>query len=155
MGPVRGVLRALLLLAPPGPARAARAPGAGRGGLASPPRGRPPRPAGPPPADGRRLGGRARLSARPARADLATRLPPRHRGRSPMNRVLEPELMTDPEQAEAYAAADFAAVNQGFVDRFRALLSGLARGLVGDLGCGPAVFPIRTCAPLPGGTSLR
>lgn len=36
-----------------------------------------------------------------------------------MNRVLEPELMTDPDQATAYAAADFAAVNQGFVDRFR------------------------------------
>ena len=27
--------------------------------------------------------------------------------------------MTDPDQTTAYAAADFAAVNQGFVDRFR------------------------------------
>ena len=36
-----------------------------------------------------------------------------------MPRVLEPELMDDPEQAQAYAAADFAEENQGFVDRFR------------------------------------
>jgi len=67
-----------------------------------------------------------------------------------VNRVLEPELMTDPEQAEAYAAADFAAVNQGFVDRFRALFPGLARGHVVDLGCGPADIPIRLCRALPG-----
>jgi ubiquinone/menaquinone biosynthesis C-methylase UbiE len=69
-----------------------------------------------------------------------------------MNRVLEPELMTDPEQAEAYAAADFAAVNQGFVDRFRALFPGLARGHVVDLGSGPADIPIRLCRALPGVT---
>ena len=35
-----------------------------------------------------------------------------------MNRVLEPELITDAEQALAHAAADFASVNQAFVDRF-------------------------------------
>lgn len=66
-----------------------------------------------------------------------------------MRRVLEPELMTDPEQAQAYAAADFAAVNQGFVDRFRALFPGLGRGHVVDLGCGPADIPIRLCRALP------
>ena len=66
-----------------------------------------------------------------------------------MNRVLEPELMTDPEQAQAYAAADFAAVNQAFVDRFRALFPGLTRGHVVDLGCGPADIPIRLCRALP------
>ena len=66
-----------------------------------------------------------------------------------MNRVLEPELMTDPEQAEAYAAADFATVNQGFVDRFRALFPAFARGRLVDLGCGPADIPIRFCRALP------
>lgn len=66
-----------------------------------------------------------------------------------MNRVLEPELMTDQEQAEAYAAADFATVNQGFVDRFRALFPAFARGRVVDMGCGPADIPIRFCRALP------
>jgi SAM-dependent methyltransferase len=66
-----------------------------------------------------------------------------------MKRVLEPELMVDPEQAQAYAAADFAGVNQGFVDRFRALFPGLVRGHVADLGCGPADIPIRLCRALP------
>ena len=36
-----------------------------------------------------------------------------------MKRTLEPELMDDPEQALAYARADFEKENQGFVDRFR------------------------------------
>jgi cyclopropane fatty-acyl-phospholipid synthase-like methyltransferase len=66
-----------------------------------------------------------------------------------VNRVLEPELMTDPVQAEAYASADFAAVNQAFVDRFRALFPDLARGRLVDLGCGPADIPIRLCRALP------
>ena len=35
-----------------------------------------------------------------------------------MERVLEPELMDDPEQARAYARADFEEENQGFADRF-------------------------------------
>ena len=66
-----------------------------------------------------------------------------------MNRVLEPELMTDPDQANAYAAADFATVNQSFVDRFRALFPDFARGRMVDLGCGPADIPIRFCRTLP------
>jgi len=66
-----------------------------------------------------------------------------------MRRVLEPELMNDPEQAQAYAAADFAAVNQAFVDRFRALFPGLVRGHFVDMGCGPADIPIRLCRALP------
>ena len=66
-----------------------------------------------------------------------------------MNRVLEPELMTDPDQAQAYAAADFAAVNQGFVDRFRARFPDFERGHLVDLGCGPADIPIRFCRALP------
>lgn len=66
-----------------------------------------------------------------------------------MERVLEPELMTDPAQAEAYASADFGSVNQAFVDRFRALFPDLVRGRLVDLGCGPADIPIRLCRALP------
>ena len=60
-----------------------------------------------------------------------------------MDRVLEPELMDDPKQAEAYALADFAEENQGFVDRFKEYFPEFAQGRVLDLGCGPADIPIR------------
>src|SRR5262245_42475712 len=69
-----------------------------------------------------------------------------------MNRVLEPELMTDQEQALAYAAADFTVPNQAFVDRFLGLFPAFTRGLLVDLGCGPADIPIRLCRALPGTT---
>jgi SAM-dependent methyltransferase len=58
-------------------------------------------------------------------------------------RIPEPELMDEPEQARAYAAADFSDVNQRFVDRFRALFAECTRGWVIDLGCGPADIPVR------------
>lgn len=60
-----------------------------------------------------------------------------------MDRILEPELMDDPWQAEAYARADFAEENQGFVDRFREYFPDFSGGRVLDLGCGPADIPIR------------
>ena len=60
-----------------------------------------------------------------------------------MDRILEPELMDDPLQAEAYARADFAEENQGFVDRFREYFPDFSEGRVLDLGCGPADIPIR------------
>lgn len=60
-----------------------------------------------------------------------------------MDRILEPELMDDPLQAEAYARADFAEENQGFVDRFRDYFPDFSEGFVLDLGCGPADIPIR------------
>lgn len=60
-----------------------------------------------------------------------------------MNRILEPELMDDPVQVEAYARADFAEENQGFVDRFKEYFPEFAQGKVLDLGCGPADIPIR------------
>ncbi|MBI4610787.1 MAG: methyltransferase domain-containing protein [Candidatus Rokubacteria bacterium] len=66
-----------------------------------------------------------------------------------MERVLEPELMEDPAQAAAYARADFSDVNQGFVDRFRAMFPGLTRGRAVDLGSGPADIPIRLSRALP------
>jgi len=60
-----------------------------------------------------------------------------------MDRILEPELMDDPKQAEAYAQADFAEENQGFVERFKEYFPEFAQGTVLDLGCGPADIPIR------------
>jgi cyclopropane fatty-acyl-phospholipid synthase-like methyltransferase len=60
-----------------------------------------------------------------------------------MDRVLEPELMDDPEQTAAYAGADFAEENQGFVDRFAEYFPGFSNGRVLDVGCGPADIPIR------------
>jgi 2-polyprenyl-3-methyl-5-hydroxy-6-metoxy-1,4-benzoquinol methylase len=60
-----------------------------------------------------------------------------------MERVLEPELMDDPKQAEAYARADFVEENQGFVDRFKEYFPEFSQGKVLDLGCGPADIPIR------------
>ena len=66
-----------------------------------------------------------------------------------MDRVLEPELMDDPEQALAYAKADFEEENQGFVNRFVEFYPELKPGHVLDLGCGPADIPIRFIRKLP------
>jgi ubiquinone/menaquinone biosynthesis C-methylase UbiE len=69
-----------------------------------------------------------------------------------MNRILEPELMTDEAQAVAYARADFVQVNQGFVDRFRACFPKAVGGAMVDLGCGPGDIPVRFAQALPGFT---
>ncbi|HJU05545.1 MAG TPA: class I SAM-dependent methyltransferase [Nitrospiraceae bacterium] len=66
-----------------------------------------------------------------------------------MERVLEPEIMDDPEQALAYARANFEAENQGFVDRFVEIHPDITAGHVLDLGCGPADIPIRLAQTLP------
>lgn len=66
-----------------------------------------------------------------------------------MERVLEPELMDDPEQALAYAKADFEEENQGFVNLFREYFPDVTEGHVLDLGCGPADIPIRFIKALP------
>ncbi|MBS0170325.1 MAG: class I SAM-dependent methyltransferase [Nitrospira sp.] len=60
-----------------------------------------------------------------------------------MQRTLEPELMEDVAQARAYAQADFAEENQGFVDRFRDYFPDWSSGHVVDLGCGPGDIAIR------------
>lgn len=67
-----------------------------------------------------------------------------------MQRVLELELMDDPDQAAAYAGADFEEENQGFVDRFLEYYPDFTEGHVLDLGCGPADIPIRLARALPG-----
>jgi len=69
-----------------------------------------------------------------------------------MDRILEPELMSDEAQAAAYAQADFVQVNQGFVDRFRACFPEAVGGAMVDLGCGPGDIPIRFARALPGFT---
>ena len=66
-----------------------------------------------------------------------------------MDRVPEPELMEDPEQAAAYAAADFSQENQGFVARFAEYFPAFAGGRVLDAGCGPADIPIRFARKYP------
>jgi len=66
-----------------------------------------------------------------------------------MNRVLEPELMDDPEQAKAYAAADFSQENQVFVERFREYFPDFHEGHVIDVGCGPGDIPIRFARAFP------
>ena len=67
-----------------------------------------------------------------------------------MKRVLEAELMDEAQQAQDYANADFAGVNQAFVERFMTLFPDLVAGVVADLGCGPGDIPIRLCDALPG-----
>ncbi len=66
-----------------------------------------------------------------------------------MERVLEPELMDNQEQALAYAKADFEEENQGFVNLFRQYFPDVTAGHVLDLGCGPADIPIRFVRAIP------
>ena len=66
-----------------------------------------------------------------------------------MKRTLEPELMDDPEQALAYARADFEKENQGFIDRFREYFPEFTEGHILDLGCGPGDIPLRFARALP------
>lgn len=59
-----------------------------------------------------------------------------------MERVPEPELMDGPEQAAAYAQADFESPNSHFVELFHSHV-GVPAGPVLDLGCGPGDIPLR------------
>lgn len=67
-------------------------------------------------------------------------------------RIPEPELMDTPEQAAAYAAADFAethdALVRAFGERFRGF-GGLGAARVLDLGCGPADVTVRLALAYP------
>ena len=67
-----------------------------------------------------------------------------------MQRIPEPELMGDREQAQAYAAADFESANASFVEQLEALYAGSAlSGRVLDLGCGPADICVRLASRHP------
>jgi SAM-dependent methyltransferase len=68
----------------------------------------------------------------------------------PMKRILEPELMTDEEQARAYADADFEEAHNGFVEHLKRTFAGMAIGpSVLDLGCGPGDISIRVAQAHP------
>ncbi len=66
-----------------------------------------------------------------------------------MRRIPEPELMDDPEQARAYAQADFSEPHEAFVRHFRERFPGFERGHVLDLGCGPADVTVRFARAYP------
>jgi SAM-dependent methyltransferase len=68
-----------------------------------------------------------------------------------MDRIAEPELMLDREQAEAYALADFAEPHNRFVDLLRSRLPNLPRaGIALDLGGGPGDVARRFACAFPG-----
>ena len=60
-----------------------------------------------------------------------------------IERIPEPELMDDPEQARAYAGADFSEPHQAFVERFAQCFPRHRPRRVLDLGCGAADVTIR------------
>ncbi|HEX5515613.1 MAG TPA: class I SAM-dependent methyltransferase [Gammaproteobacteria bacterium] len=60
-----------------------------------------------------------------------------------MQRILEPELMDDEEQAKCYAEADFGASNSRFMTLFKERFPEFSSGLILDLGCGPGDIPLR------------
>lgn len=66
-----------------------------------------------------------------------------------MRRIPEPELMDDPDQASAYASADFSEPHEAFVSHFRERFPGFAAGEVADLGCGTADVTIRFARAYP------
>lgn len=67
-----------------------------------------------------------------------------------MQRIPEAELMSDPAQVSAYAAADFESAHQAFIDLFqqRFSLTGLS-GEVLELGCGPCDISRRFALAFP------
>jgi SAM-dependent methyltransferase len=68
-----------------------------------------------------------------------------------MQRVTEPELMDEPSQAEAYAAADFAEAHERIVEGFAVYFPGVeVAGHVLDLGCGPGDISFRFAMRFPG-----
>ena len=66
-----------------------------------------------------------------------------------MDRVLEPEVMDDAEEAAAYEAMDHGEVNAAFVDRLLELGAGGPMIEMLDLGCGPGHIPMLVVERLP------
>jgi ubiquinone/menaquinone biosynthesis C-methylase UbiE len=70
-----------------------------------------------------------------------------------VQRIPEPELMDDREQAEAYANADFEDAHRRFVTTFNELFREPALdGYILDLGCGPGDITFRFARAFPGAT---
>lgn len=66
-----------------------------------------------------------------------------------MQRIPEPELMDDVEQARAYAAADFAEPHQRFIELLRERFPSEAPGSALELGCGAGDICIRLARAFP------
>ena len=67
-----------------------------------------------------------------------------------MQRIPEPEIMDIPERAQAYADANFDAVNAAFVERLLELAGNHESCLALDLGTGPGEIPLAVVALRPG-----
>jgi ubiquinone/menaquinone biosynthesis C-methylase UbiE len=67
-----------------------------------------------------------------------------------MQRVVEPELMEDDAQAEAYASADFSGPNAQFCNELHTRVGDVLVGRAADLGCGPAAIAIHLAQRHPG-----
>jgi ubiquinone/menaquinone biosynthesis C-methylase UbiE len=66
-----------------------------------------------------------------------------------MPRILEPEVMDTPEEADGYDAMDHEGPNREFVDRLSELG---ATGAMLDIGTGPGHLPLLVCERFPGAT---
>lgn len=66
-----------------------------------------------------------------------------------MERILEPEYMDTPEEAEGYDAMDHAEANRSFVEAFLAARGARELLHVADLGTGPGDIPILLAQQLP------
>ncbi|WP_020561438.1 class I SAM-dependent methyltransferase [Methylosarcina fibrata] len=67
-----------------------------------------------------------------------------------MERQLEPELMEDPDQVEAYARADFSVPHNDFIERIRSFVGRPDfNGSALDLGCGPGDVTFRFARAFP------
>ena len=67
-----------------------------------------------------------------------------------MDRQPEPEFMDIDAEAEAYAVADFAEVNNAFVERLFEVVGPCDEALAVDLGTGPGDIPLRLLRARPG-----
>ena len=72
-----------------------------------------------------------------------------------MERILEPELMDDFEQAKAYADADFEAPHSRVIELFDREFPGIEiKGKILDLGCGPGDITFRFAKRFPVATII-